>query len=121
MKPVRSLTEEIVNNLPYITSYECTKILVMVDRIYTKPWTNHKLELNYYSVRYNAKEKTIFIYSKCYEADDSFDFDCDDRMEFPVDFNLKINTHSKHEMIIEKLKNIIGRWFKLCINMIMLN
>lgn len=107
MKLVQSLTEEIVNSLSGITNYEFTKILVMVDRIYTKPWTNHRLELNQYSIRYNTKEGIIFIYSKYYENDTIFDFDCDDTMEFPVNFNVKINTNSSYELLVENLKNTI--------------
>lgn len=115
MKSIQCLAEEITKNLNHVTSYESTKILVMMDKLYRKPWTNHRLELNYYSVRYKAEDKTIFIYSKPYEYDDSFDFDTNDIMEFPVDFNVKINIKSNNEIFIEKLKNNIRSWFRLCV------
>lgn len=110
MKSVQSLTVEITRNLNHISSFENTKVLVMMDKISRKPWANHRLELNYYSVRYKAEEKTIFIYSKPYEYDDSFDFDTNDIIEFPIDFNAKITTDSNRELFIEKLKNSIRSW-----------
>lgn len=104
MKNVHVMTKEIISGLPYLTSFEETKILILVDRIYSKPWINHRLELICYSLKYKAEDKSIYVYSKEYDNNDNFDFDCSDIIEFPIDFNLKFHTDDAFTNIINKIK-----------------
>lgn len=104
MKNIHDMSSELISNLNHTTSYENTKILVLVSRIYDKPWSNHRLELTYYSIRYKTEDKSIYVYSKDYANDDNFDFDCLDIIEFPVNFNLKIHTDDKITSTINKIK-----------------
>lgn len=64
MKNMDKLYKEIRKYLKSVTTYEKTRILVEVDRILTTPYRDHRVELLMYSVRYNARNKTIYIYKK---------------------------------------------------------
>lgn len=110
MKSVYKMSEEITNKLTYISSLDRTKILVISSRIFDKPYTNHRLELNFYSIRYNAKEKTIFIYNKAeFDFDDSFDFDDYEATEIPVELSHRVETCDKIEFIISKIKKLFKK------------
>lgn len=99
MRSINQIATEISNNLVYVTNYEKTKLLVVVNRILEKPYTNHRVELNFYSIRYKADDKNIYVYNKVYEFDDNFDFDYIDNIEFPNDFSVKIIVDSKWDRI----------------------
>lgn len=69
MKSMDKLYKELIKYLKSITTYEKTRILVEVDRILTTPYRDHRVELLMYSVRYNARNKTIYIYRKREKSD----------------------------------------------------
>ena len=110
MRTVESLSAELNRKLSYITRFEKTKILVMVDRIITKSYTNHRLDLYHYSVRYKADEKMVYVYNKNKEnTDDYVDYDYVDKIDFPEDFNIKITIDSTMELFIRSLKSTFRR------------
>ncbi len=110
MRTVESLSAELNRKLSHITRFEKTKILVMVDRIITKSYTNHRLDLHHYSVRYKADEKMVYVYNKNKEnADDYVDYDYVDKIDFPEDFNIKITIDSTLELFIRSLKSTFRR------------
>lgn len=116
MKSINQIATEISNNLVCVTNYEKTKLLVIIDRIVEKPYANHRMELNFYSIRYKAEDKNIYVYNKAYEFDDNFDFDYIDNIDFPTDFSVKIIVDSKCDMIrkmlILKLRRLNTIWKK---------
>lgn len=69
MKSMNKLYKELIKCLKYITRYEKTRVLVEVDRILTTPYRDHRVELIFYSIRYNARNKTIYIYVKNEKSD----------------------------------------------------
>lgn len=115
MKSIDQITNEIVNHAVFTTSYERTKIIVIVSRILDKPWMNHRLELNLYSIRYKASDKTIFVYGKTYEFDENYDFDYIDEIEFPTNFNVKIIVEKNTLIKILKfnIRRLKDLWMKI--------
>lgn len=112
MKSINQLATEISNNLIYITNYEKTKLLVVINRIIERPNSNHRVELNFYSIRYKAEDKNIYVYNKVCEFDDNFDFDYIDNIEFPNDFSVKVIVDSKWVVIKKSLLLKIRRIIK---------
>lgn len=112
MKSVDSITHELIKNMTVVTNFEKTKLLVIVDRIISKPNTNHRLELTCYSLRYKSIDKTIYMYSKPYENIDSFDYDYMGNIDFPNDFSVCITLDSKFERIINKIKECFKQYLK---------
>ena len=104
MKSIAQISSELNKNLSYITSYEKTKLLVVIDRILDKPYTNHRVDLNFYSIRYNTQDKTIYVYTKTQDFTDSFDFDCIDDIDFPIDFSVKISLNKSSKNFIQIMK-----------------
>ena len=115
MKSINQLATEISNNLIYVTNYEKTKLIVVINRILERPNANHRVELNFYSIRYKAEDKNIYVYNKVYEFDDNFDFDYIDNIEFPNDFSVKVIVDSKWDVIkksiILKIRSL-NKWKK---------
>lgn len=109
MKSILTITNELYNKMSYVTSYEKTKLLVIVDKILNKPWTNHRMELNYYSLRYKAEDKKIYLYSKQYKFAEMYDFDDNVDMDFPTDFSVYINLDSKFEQEVSMISRLINR------------
>ncbi len=114
MKSIDQISSELNNNLSFITSYEKTKLLVAIDRVLDKPYTNHRVDLNFYSIRYKTQDKTIYVYTKIQDFTDSFDFDCIDDIEFPIDFNVKISLNKSSENIIKSVSNKLSKVIKVC-------
>lgn len=64
MKSREKLYKKLRKRLKYLTSFEKTRVLVEIDRIMTTPYRDHRVELLFYRVRYNALNKCIYIYEK---------------------------------------------------------
>lgn len=64
MKSRENLYKNLRKILAQLTSYEKTRVKVEVDRILTTPYRDHRVELLFYSIRYNSLSKTIFVYEK---------------------------------------------------------
>lgn len=107
MRAVNNIADEIINQMNFITGYEKTKLLVIVDRIVSKPWINHRADFNCYSIRYKSSDKRIYIYSKPYEYIEMFDFDYKDDNEFPTDFNVCITLDSKLDQMLNNMKEVV--------------
>lgn len=104
MKSVNQISTELSNNLSSITSYDKTRILVLCSRIIDKPYTNHRLELNYYSIRYKASDKMVYVYGKNFGSDDNYDFDYVNEIEFPIDFSVKVIVEDKMSLILKLIR-----------------
>jgi hypothetical protein len=107
MRAVNNIVDEITTQMNFITGYEKTKLIVVVDRIISKPWINHRADFNCYSIRYKSSDKRIYIYSKPYEYIEMFDFDYKDDVEFSTDFNVCITLDSKIEQILNNMKEVV--------------
>lgn len=118
MKTVESVSNELNKKLVHITNFEKTKILVMTDRIISKSYSNHRLELHYYSIRYNANEKMIYVYNKVEDKNEEYDYDYIDKIDFPEDFSIKITIDSTMELFVRSLKLNIGRLCSLCLSLL---
>ena len=118
MKSVESVSNELSNKLVHITNFEKTKILVMTDRIISKSYSNHRLELHYYSIRYNANEKMIYVYNKVEDKNEDYDYGYIDKIDFPEDFSIKITIDSTMELFVRSLKLNIGRLCSLCLSLL---
>lgn len=118
MKTVSTVSNELNSKLSYITSYDRTKILILVDRVLSKPYSNHRLELNFYSIRYKAVDKQIYVYNKAYDFTDNFDYEGLDNFDFPNDFSIKITIDSYMEMVLRILKIKLRGLYNLCVTLI---
>ena len=112
MRAVNNIVDEIATRMNFITGYEKTKLIVIVDRIISKPWINHRADFNCYSIRYKSTDKRIYIYSKPYEYIEMFDFDYMDNIEFPTDFNVCITLDSKLEHVIKNMREVVHECVK---------
>lgn len=112
MRTINSISSELNKKLCYITNYDRTRILVMVDRILTKPYVNHRMELSFYSIRYKSIDKTIYIYSKACDFNENFDFDGDEHMDFPNEFSVKIMVDNNIKQLINNIKGMIYKYMK---------
>lgn len=115
MKSIEQLSSELNKNLSYTTSYEKTKLLVAIDRILDKPYTNHRVDLNFYSIRYKTQDKTIYVYTKAQDFTDSFDFDCIDDIDFPIDFSVKISLNKSSENLMQSMKRHVKQAVEVCL------
>lgn len=120
MRAVNNIVDEIATRMNFITGYEKTKLIVIVDRIISKPWINHRADFNCYSIRYKSTDKRIYIYSKPYEYIEMFDFDYMDNIEFPTNFNVCITLDSKLEHVIKNMREVVHECTKKLIKNISL-
>lgn len=89
MKTVHELTDKLFIQMPNITALERTKLLVEVDKIIDKPYRDYRLELNSYSVRYKAKEASIYIYNRnSLNRDELVEYIND--VDVPRDYKIKL-------------------------------
>ena len=117
MKSTRTLSHEISSKLNCITDFERTKLLVMSDRIITKPYTNHRLDLYHYSIRYKSNEKMIYVYNKSQSNVDYCDYDYVDKIDFPEDFTVKITIDNTLQLLIKTIKINFKKVGVLCLNL----
>ena len=115
MQFIRDKLHLYVNTKRSVCQYEKTKLLVAIDRILDKPYTNHRVDLNFYSIRYKTQDKTIYVYTKTQDFTDSFDFDCIDDIEFPIDFSVKISLNKSSENFIQSMKRHIKQTVEVCL------